>query len=123
MITWYATLDSPIGRLLLVKSREALSGLYMQVHARGRTPDAAWREDPTRFDREATQVREYFDGARTCFDLPLDLAGTPFQRRVWEALRLIPFKDRIRAFAAAMKELQENEMKRRGASSPTSAAD
>jgi hypothetical protein len=44
-------------------------------------------------------------------------------RYLIEGLRLIPFKDRIRAFAAAMKELQENEMKRRGASSPTSAAD
>jgi methylated-DNA-[protein]-cysteine S-methyltransferase len=93
--TWYATLDSPIGHLLLVKSGEALSGLYMQVHARGPTQGAAWREDPTRFDREATQVREYFDGARTHFDLPLDLAGTPFQRRVWELLRLIPYAETV----------------------------
>jgi hypothetical protein len=35
-------------------------------------------------------------------------------RYLIEGLRLIPFKDRIRAFAAAMNELQENETKRRG---------
>jgi len=101
MITWYATVDSPIGRLFLVKRGEALSGLYMEARARAPAKDAAWREAPTRFDREATQVREYFDGGRTCFDLPLDLAGTPFQRRVWELLRAIPYAETVSYGAVA----------------------
>jgi hypothetical protein len=33
-----------------------------------------------------------------------------------EGLRLIPFKDRIRAFAIAMKEIQQNEEHHRGSS-------
>lgn len=37
------------------------------------------------------QLAEYFAGCRTRFDLPLDPLGTPFQRRVWQALTLIPF--------------------------------
>ncbi len=36
------------------------------------------------------QLREYFDGKRTEFDLPLDLPGTDFQRQVWAALQTIP---------------------------------
>ena len=36
------------------------------------------------------QLREYFAGERKRFDLELDLAGTPFQRRVWQALLTIP---------------------------------
>ncbi len=42
---------------------------------------------------EATrqQLEEYFDGRRRDFDLPLDPPGTAFQRRVWDALRGIPF--------------------------------
>lgn len=36
------------------------------------------------------QLEAYFDDPRTCFDLPLAPAGTPFQRRVWEAMRAIP---------------------------------
>jgi methylated-DNA-[protein]-cysteine S-methyltransferase len=50
-------------------------------------PDAAY--PPI---REATrQLAEYFAGARRAFDLPLDLRGTPFQLRVWEALLRIPY--------------------------------
>jgi methylated-DNA-[protein]-cysteine S-methyltransferase len=41
------------------------------------------------------QAREelfaYFDGARTTFGLPLAPTGTRFQRRVWQAMRHIPF--------------------------------
>ena len=37
------------------------------------------------------QLNEYFARSRTTFDLPLDPAGSPFERRVWEALRAIPY--------------------------------
>jgi methylated-DNA-[protein]-cysteine S-methyltransferase len=39
----------------------------------------------------AAQLEEYFAGARTEFDLDLELEGTPFQRQVWAALRTIPY--------------------------------
>lgn len=37
------------------------------------------------------QLNEYLQGRRKYFDLPLDLRGTPFQLRVWEELRKIPY--------------------------------
>jgi methylated-DNA-[protein]-cysteine S-methyltransferase len=37
------------------------------------------------------QLAEYFAGRRRDFDLPLAPAGTPFQQRVWQALRAIPY--------------------------------
>ncbi len=39
----------------------------------------------------AEQLREYFAGERERFDVPLAARGTEFQRRVWEALRAIPY--------------------------------
>ncbi len=39
----------------------------------------------------ARELGEYFEGARTAFDVPLDLQGTPFQRAVWALLREIPY--------------------------------
>ena len=38
-----------------------------------------------------SQLEEYFDGRRQEFDLPLDISGTPFQIRAWQALQKIPY--------------------------------
>lgn len=37
------------------------------------------------------QLREYFDGQRLQFDLPVFQPGTDFQQKVWAALSTIPF--------------------------------
>tara|TARA_B100000614_G_scaffold88571_1_gene80250 strand:- start:747 stop:1805 length:1059 start_codon:yes stop_codon:yes gene_type:complete len=42
-------------------------------------------------DRIACELREYFDGTRTTFDVPLDQPGTPFQTAVWGELTRIPY--------------------------------
>ena len=39
----------------------------------------------------ARQLNEYFAGNRRTFDLPLAPRGTPFQQKVWQALRTIPY--------------------------------
>lgn len=41
--------------------------------------------------RAAEELREYFEGGRREFDLPLAPAGTAFQQAVWQALREIPY--------------------------------
>lgn len=52
----------------------------------------AGAEKPTELtNRAANQLQEYFAGKRKRFDLPLDPHGTPFQRRVWNALSEIPY--------------------------------
>ncbi len=43
------------------------------------------------FEALAAELRRYFAGELLRFDTPLDLRGTPFQVRVWEALRTIPY--------------------------------
>lgn len=37
------------------------------------------------------QLREYIDGKRSKFDLPLHTSGTPFQKKIWEIVSFIPF--------------------------------
>ncbi len=91
----YTTLDSPIGELLLLGDGLALHGLYMQ---HGRRPIAiapAWERSAEPFAGVAAQLREYFAGERTSFEVPLALAGSPFERRVWSALREIPYGQTI----------------------------
>ena len=55
------------------------------------SPKPEWRRDDAalRFARE--QLDAYFEGDLQTFDLPLDMAGTPFQKQVWQGLLTIPF--------------------------------
>jgi len=57
------------------------------------TGDGAQRRPPhgAHLDRLQRQLRAYFRGDLREFDLPLDLAGTPWQRKVWSALLEIPY--------------------------------
>ncbi len=42
-------------------------------------------------EQVGVELAEYFDGERRAFEAPLDVQGTDFQRRVWSALRTIPY--------------------------------
>ncbi|WP_028870654.1 methylated-DNA--[protein]-cysteine S-methyltransferase [Psychroserpens burtonensis] len=46
---------------------------------------------PTELEDCAIQLREYFEGTRTTFDLKLNPEGTDFQKVIWELLQEIPF--------------------------------
>ena len=47
-------------------------------------------EDPDMFN-VYPQLQEYFSGERKQFDLPLEIEGTEFQKRVWNELLIIPY--------------------------------
>jgi AraC family transcriptional regulator, regulatory protein of adaptative response / methylated-DNA-[protein]-cysteine methyltransferase len=48
-------------------------------------------EDAAQLEPFVAQIRAYLQGTRERFDLPLDIGATAFQRRVWDALRQIPY--------------------------------
>jgi O-6-methylguanine DNA methyltransferase len=54
--------------------------------------------------RLRSQLADYFTGARRQFDLPLEYHGSPFQERVWSALRAIPYGE-TRSYAAIARTL------------------
>jgi methylated-DNA-[protein]-cysteine S-methyltransferase len=85
-------LPSPVGPLRLTGDGAALTGVYLSPHRYGPAefPEAARGTDPV-LGEAAHQLEAYFAGSLTEFDLPLAPAGTPFQQRVWAALREIPF--------------------------------
>ena len=87
----YTTIDSPVGELLLFGDDDGLHGVHMERQRHMRPRDPAWRHDPEALADPATQLQEYFAGERTEFELELAPHGTPFQLRVWELLRGIPF--------------------------------
>ena len=94
MELFWSTFNSPVGSIYLVATRDALVRLQFgalgdendfpfPVEAQGRVNSV--------LKQAIHQLAEYFSGDRQKFDLPLQLKGTPFQRRVWLALREIPY--------------------------------
>jgi methylated-DNA-[protein]-cysteine S-methyltransferase len=75
------TVETPIGPIHLAVEDGALSALRFDTPFEGvREPNAV-----------SDQVRAYFAGdVHALEQVPVDAAGTPFQRRVWAALRDIP---------------------------------
>ena len=90
--TLYTIVDSPIGELLLVSDGHALRGLYMQGAHRPMRIAPWWESDAAPFIDVRAQLREYFAAERAVFDdVPLAMAGTSFERRVWHELQSIPY--------------------------------
>jgi methylated-DNA-[protein]-cysteine S-methyltransferase len=86
----YRTIDSPIGPLALAGRGRVLTNLRM-VHQTHEPNRAGWVPDDRAFPEVVDQLEAYFAGGRTDFDLELGLAGSEFQRRVWQALLTIPY--------------------------------
>lgn len=89
----FTYLPSPVGTLTLVARGERLAAVLWEVERDNRVRlGALHRDDQHPLLREtARQLQAYFAGSCRRFDLPLDFAGTAFQRQVWTALLTIPF--------------------------------
>jgi methylated-DNA-[protein]-cysteine S-methyltransferase len=93
-------IDSPVGDLYLEAS--ALGLRKLAFGAGKKFPGAIdpgdgppHPEAAAILDTAVRQVREYFEGERSEFDLPLDIEGTPFQKEVWQAISAIPYAGTI----------------------------
>ncbi len=83
-----ASFSSPIGELRVVVDGD---GRLAAVDFPRQSARLDAHPDATRCAAALRQLREYFAGVRREFDLELAPTGTPFQRRVWDELRWIPF--------------------------------
>ena len=89
-MTVFRTLDTPVGMLTLAGVDGRLQHLRMTDQTY--EPDReGWVLDAGAFGDAVDQLERYFAGDLRTFDLDLDLVGTAFQRRVWEALTTIPY--------------------------------
>ncbi|MBK7645215.1 MAG: methylated-DNA--[protein]-cysteine S-methyltransferase [Planctomycetes bacterium] len=89
----WSFVETELGRLLIASSERGLARLDLhESRARewiANTPGLV--EDAAGLADTAAQLQEYARGARRVFELELDLVGTQFELRVWEALRAIPW--------------------------------
>ena len=92
-MTYIHRCESPLGPITLAGDGEALTGLWFDGQAHfGPGAGKAYAEgDLPVFDAALRWLEAYFSGRVPDVDVPVQLTGTPFRRRVWEALRSIPY--------------------------------
>ncbi len=81
-----AFLETPLGWASIKGDAEGLFSISILDNA----PQAK-ENTPEILEEAVYQLREYFEGKRKSFDLPLNPEGTPFQKVVWKLLTSIPF--------------------------------
>jgi methylated-DNA-[protein]-cysteine S-methyltransferase len=105
--------ESPVGRLKLVASSEGLAAILWENDSPARVPLSDLVEDlnhPILLETER-QLREYLDGKRREFSIPLDVRGTNFQKNVWQALLGIPFGE-TRTYGQLARQIGRPEASR-----------
>lgn len=103
---YYSVMNTtPIGPLTLFATESGLCQLEFGGAAAscarlerwfaGNFGNVALRESDLELDGARRQLQDYFAGGLREFSLPLDMRGTDFQLRVWEALMDIPYGDTV----------------------------
>ena len=93
----YATGESALGPVLVARSISGVCAILigaddneLMMDLAARFPKAKLVADEAVVKDDLAKVTRFVDKPTEGLDLALDLRGTPFQRRVWEALRMIP---------------------------------
>lgn len=93
---YYGFYDSPLGKLTIVSNGEKITNLFLTTEKfdsfrSGKTCLFDHEKRCNVLQNAIRQLHEYFHEGRKEFDLPLELIGTDFQKKIWDKLREIPF--------------------------------
>lgn len=94
----YATVDSPLGQLLVAATQQGVCAVKigdrqeeLEEELRDEFPSAQLRRDGSALVDWATAIVGHLRGKLPSLELPVDVRATAFQRLVWEYLRAIPY--------------------------------
>lgn len=84
--------ETKLGKIIIAEDGKGITNLSLAPVGRNITLDDSYVLDETEPIKEAAkQLMEYLEGTRRKFTVKLNLKGTLFQLRVWEALKEIPY--------------------------------
>lgn len=84
-----------IGTLTLVGDEQGLRNIVFPNTHHPIIIRGDWKKKPEFFAQVKAQLRAYFQGELKQFDLALSPVGTPFQLKVWQALRTIRYGELV----------------------------
>ena len=94
---YYCDIETPMGDVWSATSTKGLLRLNLPckettfLEELGRHIDGKPEYRPGKLDELSLWLDHYFKGEKPAYTEPLDVRGTPFQRRVWEEIYKIPY--------------------------------
>ncbi len=82
-----AYIETPLGIAVIAGDENGIASVSVTKESKNKPS----KEIPFYLEDASTQLKEYFEGKRTNFDLKLNPSGTEFQKKVWNQLLNIPF--------------------------------
>lgn len=118
----FSIFDTPLGWMLLAATAQGVckvafgeSEADLETLLAAEYPFALRVREDARLEKWADAIRAYLLGTESCLDLPLDVQGTLFQQKVWQALRQIPYGE-TRTYAQLAGEIGQPNAVRAAAS-------
>ncbi|TLS37996.1 methylated-DNA--[protein]-cysteine S-methyltransferase [Pseudalkalibacillus caeni] len=103
LFIYYTEMDTPIGPITVFSSEVGVCKIEFGTIENVAASMEAWLkkqhikyelvQNDALLEPIKQQLNEYFTGQRYEFSIPLDLHGTPFQKKVWESLQSINYGD------------------------------
>jgi O-6-methylguanine DNA methyltransferase len=109
----FATGESPLGTVLVARGSHGICAIFIGSSTEELTADLAAQfpqgmfvPDDRDLERDLAKIRDFIETPAQGLDLDLDICGTSFQRRVWDALCAIP-TGRTVTYAALARRIGE----------------
>jgi AraC family transcriptional regulator, regulatory protein of adaptative response / methylated-DNA-[protein]-cysteine methyltransferase len=109
----FATRESTLGTVLVARSARGVCAILLGSEVSELTADLAERfpgnpilRDDGKLDSDIEKIIRFMESPASGLDLDLDIHGTPFQRRVWDALCGVP-SGRTVTYAALARRIGE----------------
>ncbi len=86
----YTKISSPIGTLHLTANEEGLTELSFNTKGRAGSSKKIGKKEGVILNKAKKELQHYFQGdTKALSRIPISLGGTPFQKKVWQAMRKV----------------------------------
>ena len=107
----YTIAKSPLGKVLVAATEKGVSAVYLGgaesallAELKAEYPRAEVAPAAQSYQRWVSEIVRQIEGRPSSVELPLDIQGTAFQRRVWQELQRIP-RGTTRTYAQVAQSL------------------
>ena len=104
-------MNSPVGKIEIIEENEKIVELNIYNEEKNEKKNNIIEKDTKLLLETQKQLKEYFEGKRTKFEIPLNPKGTEFMKKVWKELLNIPYGE-VRTYKEIAEKIGNSKASR-----------